>query len=148
MLRLTIFILAIAALPIPARGEPCVRPSTEYCLAGCEDLGRWVVEPFDSFEEAALMLVSLDPVERISAFIAQTPLGNVLVRRERVSAPAPRPDPHVPHWRLQEYAHLLDATADAYAEGGWIYSTNGSHASAVRVWYQECPSERSRPVKR
>jgi hypothetical protein len=91
------------------------------------------------------MMDSLDDMERVSAFIAQTPLGHVIIRRERHSSPAPEADSTKPHWRIQEYGDPLSAAVDALEEGGWIFSTNGSHAYALRIWYVHCGEE---PLRR
>jgi hypothetical protein len=122
----------------------CPQPAAEYCTSGCEDLGNWVVVPADSWDHAVSTMSSLDDMERVSAFIAQTPLGHVVIRRERHSKPAAETDMTKAHWRIQEYADPLSAAVDALQKGGWIFSTNGSHAHAVRIWWVQCGEEPTR----
>jgi len=150
------------ALPLPALMRPlgliltcllatstvadslCPQPAPEYCTTGCEDLGHWVIAPAESWNQAVATMASLDDMERVSAFIAQTPLGHVIIRRERYSSPAPAADMTKSHWMIQEYGDPLSAAVDALEKGGWIFSTNGSHAHAVRIWYVSCGEEPTR----
>ncbi|HEY0787291.1 MAG TPA: hypothetical protein VGE86_01515 [Thermoanaerobaculia bacterium] len=142
-------ILMLASPPVEA-DQPCLRRLPEYCMVGCDDLGAWVVQPFESQEEAFAYLVTLDPVERISAFIVQVPSATLMLRRERASKPAQKPAAGSPHWALQEYMFALDAAAEARVLGGYIFATNGGPTSYLRVWYVPCPddSSRKRPVSR
>jgi hypothetical protein len=145
-------IMSAATPALPVAQEVCPPILQEYCMDGCADLGGWIVQPFKTMPEAMAHYLSLDELERISAFLVQPHqlgAGVLLLRRERLSDPAPRPDPESPHWKIAEYPDPFSAGTDALKVGGGIYKTNGGPSAYVLVWYEECPSgTRNRPVRR
>ena len=150
-------ILALAILmaslgTFQAAADSCPPVLLEYCMSGCADLGGWVVQPFESMEFAFARYVTLDELEKLSAFMVQPHepgAGALLLRRERLSAPAPRPDPALPHWRIEEHTDPFSAGTAAMRVGGAIYKTNGGPSAYVMVWFDACPTDgRQRGVRR
>lgn len=152
---LTVALLFFVSFPSSAQFCPPDLPY-EYCMAGCFDLGDWVVEGYGSMPDAMEAIAGLKSYPAyVSAFVVQLPVGLApvaVVRRPTPEYPGPIVDPNAQGLRWQVYRGLhreLDAAADVEVFGGWLFS--GNDGAMIRVWWQTCPAAalgRMRPTRR